>query len=999
MADTTGEISVIVYVHNEKEQLYRTVLSILRQKSVNLEIVIVDDASEDGCAEFMQDKLADYENIIYIVNDAYQGLASSINSGVCAASSPLLAFAVAGTLWRPEKLKTQRAALTDNDLSWCYCTAQYKDQKENLFIPPASWPQYKTAGNVLPDLLMNIFINMNTVLMNRDVFHEIGGLDPDLPELCEYEFLLRLAASGKAAFRKNILAEVNGTDKNPDGVIIAECYILGEFSKELSQYSLKKEKTLQVIEMSEKHTRLPLFWEYAEYLGEDTEYNVILEEYKNKLNPVRVIKRSTREDVTGVCNCIGCANCVEACPVGAVSMKESADGFLYPSIDEDKCIHCGKCLSKCPTQLDLPCTANPRTCYAVQLGEAARAGSSSGGVFPALAYAVLNQGGYVAGAVFDSDWKVKHIVSNRPEDIEEMRSSKYVQSDISGVYPEIEKLLKQEKTVLFTGCTCQTAALSAFLGKEYDNLYLLDVVCHGVPSPKIFREYLQEFISKYGKIEEIKFRNKQIFGWQPGLYIKFADGREYAGKNTDMFLYGFLCNWYLRENCYECEFKSSKYSDITIGDFWGVQNVLPGVEDGNGTSFMTINTKKGVLLYQMIKDEIYRIESCLTDSAVPYNPCIVRPSLKNKDRELFFQNTKGKTLTEKIFNTYASIHFDIGLVLWWSPNYGNALTNFALYKTLSKKYNVLAFDNEYLYPPGRFKRFAKDYYNLSSDYFLTGSTHLLQNSCDTFIVGSDQAWNVFFERQFDCGKYYQLDFVEDKKRKLSYGASFGMRGAEPPVDYAADYKRFHRISVREAFGVDICREQYGVDAEHVLDPVFLLNAEEYGAVADNSKLQEDEPFIMAYLLNPTPEKRTACKKIKELLGGIKIINVSENSSETRDLYRHVLEFDNVQGDIEVEDWLYYMKNCQYVITDSFHGTCFSVIFQKPYIAFVNRQPDRFQVFDKFSGASDRIFKPGEEIDYEKMTENLDYQTIGSQLEQEKQKSLAWLEEAVNCPIE
>ncbi len=253
MTNTTGEISVIVYVHNQKEQLYRTVLSILRQKSVSLEIVIVDDASEDGCVEYMQNKLSDYENVIYILNDEFQGIAAAINNGVSAASNPMLAFAQAGTLWKPEKLKVQRNALTNSDFSWCYCTAQYKGQKDKSLIPPKSFPQYKTAGNIFPDLLMDVFINMNTVLMYRDTFQEIGGIDPDLPELCGYEFLLRLAKYGKAAFCKNTLADVDdveNTEKNTEGGIIAECYVRGEFTQAFSQYVLNKEKTMQVIEMA-----------------------------------------------------------------------------------------------------------------------------------------------------------------------------------------------------------------------------------------------------------------------------------------------------------------------------------------------------------------------------------------------------------------------------------------------------------------------------------------------------------------------------------------------------------------------------------------------------------------------------------------------------------------------------------------------------------------------------------------------------------------------------
>lgn len=222
-----------------------------------------------------------------------------------------------------------------------------------------------------------------------------------------------------------------------------------------------------------------------------------------------------------------------------------------------------------------------------------------------------------------------------------------------------------------------------------------------------------------------------------------------------------------------------------------------------------------------------------------------------------------------------------------------------------------------------------------------------------------------------------------------------MEGAEPPAeDYAKYYQRFEHVSVREQFGVKLCREKYDVEAEWVLDPVFLLEEQDYAKLVENVQVHEEEPFIMAYILNPTKEKREVCKKIQALLGGIKIVNVSENSPQKRDENRHVLEFDNVMGDIEVEDWIYYMKNCQFVITDSFHGTCFAVIFKKRYITFINRQPGRFQVFEKFTGTSQRISQHVDVNSISQYLEDMDYDTIHKELAQERERCLKWLDNAL-----
>lgn len=987
-------VSVIIKLEGSQAEFADTLQSALHQKDVNTEVIVVGASEEFDCGQYLDTHCSD-ENIIYIPADADVNEGIMLNAATDAASGEWIAYIVSGDVWKPEKLMRQIGQMEPGKSGWSYCMAEVQGE-DSICIPPDGWPEYKKKGYIFPDVLMNTSIAISTVVVAKILWQNAGGFEESLPALQDYEFLLRIAQQENPVFVDEILVTMKPQSGDPEAALITQCYCMAEFSEALSNLGLKQEKLQQVMKMAEDFKKMPVFWQYADILKEDAEYQRFLQQYVEAQNPERHIKKAIAKDVRGVHNCVGCGACQSVCPVHAIAMVENEEGFLYPQVNDEKCIQCGKCLAHCPTQLSLNPTTNPQVCYAVQMEDDCRRESSSGGIFPAIGQAFLKQGGMVCGAVFRDDFSVCHIVSDREEDLAAMRSSKYLQSDTTGVYEKVREKLDEKIPVFFTGCACQVAGLKAYLGKEYENLYTMDVVCHGVPSPKIWREYVQEHENKDGDLREVSFRKKDKMGWGTGVYMKHRNGKEYLAQGGDIFIIGFLNNWYLRESCYQCEFKGRKYSDLTAGDFWGIDRLNDAVEDGKGTSYLTINSTQGVKLFNLIQPEISKIATFANKDAVMYNPSILHPTERTKVRDYFFRDSKQNSLSQRIIRFFDSLHFEIGLVLWWSPNYGNAMTNYALYQTLNKKHDVLAIDNMSLYPLGRFERFARDYYRRSSDYYPYGQRKTLQEACGTLIVGSDQTWNYYFEQQFGCGKYYQLDFAEDSTRKISYAASFGMEGAEAPEEYASDYQRFQAISVREEFGVDICRKKYGVDAQWVLDPVFLLESSDYDVLAEKSAVREEEPFIMAYLLNPTPEKREACKRIQKALGGIKIINVSENSKELRDWYRHILEFDHVLGDIEVEDWVYYMKNCKYVITDSFHGTCFAVIFQKNFLTFVNRQPDRFSVFKKFTGTSERIMKPGQEIDYDEVIKDLDYEVITQQLQNERKKSLEWLENAIKA---
>ncbi len=313
-------------------------------------------------------------------------------------------------------------------------------------------------------------------------------------------------------------------------------------------------------------------------------------------------------------SCCGCSACKAVCPVDAIAMKADKKGFLYPFIDYEKCIKCNLCESICPTSIERK--ANPyNQVYALKnKNEEIRNQSSSGGLFSVLAINAIEKGGVVYGAVFDENWKVVHARIDNEEEIQRLRGSKYVQSDLKVVFREVKEDLLTGKEVLFSGSPCQVAGLLSFLKKKYDNLITLDFVCHGVPNPRIWKEYLDEVLAAFraatGKstvssslnamstIKDIRFRDKSE-SWEKFRFVlelakASAEGKqcsvlssvsEFHRDNDYMRL--FLDDYINRPSCFECKFREGRSgANYTIGDFWGIQNHHSNFYDENGISLL-----------------------------------------------------------------------------------------------------------------------------------------------------------------------------------------------------------------------------------------------------------------------------------------------------------------------------------------------------------------------------------------------------------------------------
>lgn len=293
--------------------------------------------------------------------------------------------------------------------------------------------------------------------------------------------------------------------------------------------------------------------------------------------------------------CCGCEACRSICPRQCILMKEDNEGFLYPEVNLSDCIDCRLCEKVCPI-LHPSKERMPIAVYAAKhCDDNMRLASSSGGVFTFIAEKVIDEGGVVFGARFNDQWEVIHDYVEIKEKLSCFRGSKYVQSRIGDTYKQVLHFLQSGRKVLFTGTSCQIAGLKLFLRKEYDNLLTVDIICHGVPSPKVWKKYLNEITSIDSlQVTNVSFRNKQE-GWKNfSLKVEMKGKRLYLKSfKSDLYFDFFLSNMILRPSCYSCPAKSGKScSDITLGDFWGIENVCPEFDDDKGCSVVLIYNPK-----------------------------------------------------------------------------------------------------------------------------------------------------------------------------------------------------------------------------------------------------------------------------------------------------------------------------------------------------------------------------------------------------------------------
>ncbi|MBQ6840346.1 MAG: polysaccharide pyruvyl transferase family protein [Oscillospiraceae bacterium] len=709
--------------------------------------------------------------------------------------------------------------------------------------------------------------------------------------------------------------------------------------------------------------------------------------------------------------CTGCGACYNKCPVDAIEMKPDKEGFFFPQIDNEKCIDCGLCLKTCPVAQPKYENLEYPGCYAVMASDEVRANSSSGGVFTIMAEWMLEKGGVVCGAAYTDDYyAVENIVVTDREQLHKLRGSKYVQSDAKLIYRQVKEYLDAGTPVLFTGTPCQVAAMNSYLGKPHELLYTMDLVCHGVPSPAVYEKFVKEQEALHGsKAVRVSFRDKDIVKWDVSTAIDFEDGQKYRKKRNECaYMKSFLKLLTLRKSCGQCPFaKMPRQGDMTIADFWDIDKYNPKYDDRKGTSMVLQNNTKGQEMLEVLWKRAKFCKTAPLDHAVKHNAQLKYSSLLHPRRERFYDLLDTYQYGfEKAVDYGMNRKFDIGYIGWWyGANYGSVMTNYALNRVLKDmgksvlmlEWPVLSGEVPKGKPDNKTRRFAKHFYEQSMSNRIEDYGRFNYH-CETFVVGSDQLWNWWSNR--DVGSYhFFLDFVDDGHKKIAYSTSFGHDSAYYPEEMRMKVsyllQRFDAISVRETGGVRVCQRDFGVDAVQTVDPVFLCRMEDYDAAAALSDRAIDGEYVLGYILNPTEEKINAVRLTAEKMN-LPYHIILDGQDDFAKLKEQAND-PNVLENVEVSDWVKYFKHASYVVTDSFHGYCYSVIFGHSMTVFPNRLRglSRFESLSKMTGTEDRLFYSGSEMaEAQPWTKPVDFAQVKEKMQPLIDFSVQWLKDAL-----
>lgn len=355
--------------------------------------------------------------------------------------------------------------------------------------------------------------------------------------------------------------------------------------------------------------------------------------------------------------CTGCKACAQICPRHCISFEEDFEGFEYPNINIEQCIQCAQCMKVCPILTPAQETNNvsPKTIFIYSKDNKIIKKSSSGGFFSIVANFIFEHDGIVIGASMeDYSLKVSHTAISDSKELYKLQGSKYVQSDTNTIYSQTKELLNNNKIVLFTGTPCQIGGLYNYLKKDYPNLYTLDLICHGVPSFKFFRTYVEK-LNRKKRIKSFSFRNTK--NWNFDTSILEEDKRFYLVNEKDFYMKSFLKGETFRDSCYKCQFaKLPRTGDITIGDFWGINEFSHQLKANKyGNSVILLNNKKGEDLFHLISSQCHHEEVDIK-YAIKRNHNIYEASIRPQCRNTIYKDMFSldlKTLAKKYNHTYS----------------------------------------------------------------------------------------------------------------------------------------------------------------------------------------------------------------------------------------------------------------------------------------------------------------------------------------------------------
>lgn len=695
-------------------------------------------------------------------------------------------------------------------------------------------------------------------------------------------------------------------------------------------------------------------------------------------------------------NCNVCMACIHKCPKGAISINKK----IYNEIKiGEQCVECRICENNCPANKQ-KAKNNPVFKVARLKNYSNINKSTSGGIFGEIARCILKKSGVVYGAAFSENFhSVKHIRCTNNNDLNRILKSKYVRSNMNNNYLLAESDLIKGKTVLFSGTPCQIAGLKCFLKKDYPNLITIDIICHGTPSEKVWSKYLKSLETKFdSKAKYIDFRYLNENAPAKNFLVEFKNGKKY---NETLYntTYGraFLTGLINYPSCGKCQFKAFKnYSDITLCDAWGYENS----SYKHKNSLIMLNTKTGLSIYNKIKNKLIEFDDFNIENLLKTNYPILFPTYehynKNKINKLSnnINNQLGYWQQEK--NGLKKDNTGVGIINFHyeNYNYGANLVAYSLSEVIRKlgftPYVIdfdpfPEFDALERYRTIEFLKFRKEHLNMTPRFSNKDDLNILNDYLDMYITGSDQVWR----KQITGSNMetYFLDFAKGKN-KISYAASFGTNDFEGTEEEKEDckelLKKFYNISVRETTGQKILLNKFEQKSTVVLDPTLLLEREEYEKLI--TETYNEKIDVAVYFVMDNDNSILNNKNFSRLFPNKSIVNIKGDFENLASM--KIFKYNSISK------WLDGIRKCEYLVTDSYHGVIFGIIFGKKIICIGKKSKclSRFKtLFNILNGNLEAINFTS--LDSIKNTEiNINYKEINENIENLKEKSISFLQE-------
>lgn len=652
-AFTTGLVSVVTPTYNNEAYLGEMLDSVLNQSYNHIQMILVDDGSTDSTAEIAkqyEDKFRQRGFEYIFVQAPHNSASAAINRGLEYVKGEFLIWPDSDDLLDESSVEIRVDFLNSHsEYNAVRSMPEYFDaatgetakpreniddgKNENLFWEILENRSYVSCGCYMFKSAPFFNIYPNRKIPEYPVGQNFQML---LPYLYRYPcatvskklYSVRVHNNSHSVRQLNLLQTLRKLvyfEKLIDEVA-ETCGIHNEIDlRRINKWKMNRRKTFETAWIKPKFDKTAvgrfIFKGYLRLFQ-------FISHHKSQATHDLINKKS---------NCCGCEACSNICPVNAIEMKLDSEGFPYPLINPKLCIECGACTRVCPITNSQRLKKNCEGFYAAKAyDDGLRYASSSGGVFPVLANYVFDKNGVVFGAAMEERGVVRHIAIENPADIKKVQGTKYVQSEIGDSYRQIKKLLKRDIFVMFAGTPCQCEGLKLYLSKEYENLLIADLVCYGVPSRGIWKSYVKYLESKHGgKLTSFYFRDKRNKDRGHTVACNI-NGNEHTWKLS----YDVYCNLYfdkniIRPSCYECKYCTEmRSSDITLGDFWGIEDVYPELNDEMGTSLVITHTQKGEKILSASHGGIELYE-CSKQQA--QQPRLQSPTQKKKHRELYIK--------------------------------------------------------------------------------------------------------------------------------------------------------------------------------------------------------------------------------------------------------------------------------------------------------------------------------------------------------------------------